>query len=60
MFSHTGFQTDVDKFFIYLLTLCLTTLTAASLGFLFSGMVRVFAIANLLIALTYVFMMVSC
>ena len=36
----------------------LTSLAAAGIGFFFSALVRVFAIANLFIALTYVFMMV--
>lgn len=55
----TGFQTDVDKFFIFTLTVFSVGFCAAALGWLFSATVSVFAIANLLIALCYVFMMVS-
>lgn len=50
---------DVGKFFIFTLTLFCVGFCAASLGFMFSATVSVFAIANLLIALCYVFMMVS-
>ena len=41
-----------------MLNLVLTTLCASTIGFFVSASVKVFAIANLLIALTYVFMMV--
>ncbi|KAJ8318279.1 hypothetical protein KUTeg_003370 [Tegillarca granosa] len=53
-----GLQMDVGKFFIFLLTLFMTTLAASGLAFFFSATVRIFAIANLCIALCYVFMMV--
>ena len=54
-----GFQTDVAKFFVFTLTIFMVGFCAAALGWLFSATVSVFAIANLLIALCYVFMMVS-
>jgi ATP-binding cassette, subfamily G (WHITE), member 2 len=53
-----GLQTFVDKFFIYYLSLFLTTMAASAIGFCVGASVRVFAIANLLIALCYVIMMV--
>ena len=58
MFFTTGFQTDAGKFFIFTLTIFMVGFCAAALGWLFSATVSVFAIANLLIALCYVFMMV--
>ena len=42
-----------------MLNLVCTTLSASAIGFFLSATVRIFAIANLLIALCYVFMMVS-
>ena len=54
-----GFQVEVDKFFLYVLCLILTTLVGSAVGFCVSAGVQVFAIANLLMALTFVFMMVS-
>lgn len=53
-----GLQADVGKFFFFLLTLVLTCLASVSIGFAVSASVSTFAIANLLIALIYVFMMV--
>lgn len=53
-----GFEEDFAKWCIFTLNLVLTSLTAASVGFLYSAMFSVFAIANLLTALTFVFMMV--
>ena len=57
-FCVAGLETAADNFFIFVLNLVLTTLCAASVGFFISASVKVFAIANLLIALIYVFMMV--
>lgn len=54
----TGLRVDVIKFLIFTLTLLLTSLAACSVAFFVSACVRTFAIANLLIALPYVFMMV--
>jgi len=50
---------DVAKFFLYMLSLFLVTLSASGFAFFFSASVRIFAVANLCIALCYVFMMVS-
>ncbi|KAK6187469.1 hypothetical protein SNE40_005491 [Patella caerulea] len=52
-----GFTADVGKFFFFMLDLFLTTLSATSLAFAISASVRMLAIANLLIALCFVFMM---
>lgn len=57
-FHITGLDTDVIKFLIFTLTLLLTSLCACGVAFFVSACVRTFAIANLLIALPYVFMMV--
>lgn len=54
-----GLQVYVEKFFIFFLSLFLTTMAASSIGFCVGASVRVFAIANLLIALCYVIMMVG-
>ncbi|XP_060063497.1 broad substrate specificity ATP-binding cassette transporter ABCG2-like [Ylistrum balloti] len=53
-----GLEVDVGKFFVYLLSLFLVTLSASGFAFFFSASVRIFAVANLCIALCYVFMMV--
>lgn len=52
-----GLRVGADYFFFFLLNLFMTTLAAAALGILLSASVRIFAVANLLIALCYVFMM---
>ena len=49
----------MEHFFFFMLNLVCTTLSASAIGFFLSATVRIFAIANLLIALCYVFMMVS-
>ena len=53
-----GFQVEVTKFFSYLLTLALTSITATSMAFAISARVNVTAVANLLIAMLFVFSMV--
>ncbi|CAH1794455.1 unnamed protein product [Owenia fusiformis] len=53
-----GFVPAADKFFFFILNLFLITLSASGLAFFLSSSVSVFAIANLLIALCFVFMMV--
>ena len=57
-FVFSGFTVDVSKFFIFLLTLTLTSLTATSQAFAISSRLRVVAVANLLIALSFVLFMV--
>ena len=56
----SGFTVDASKFFIFLLTLTLTSITAASQAFAVSSRLRVVAVANLLIALSFVLFMVRC
>jgi ATP-binding cassette subfamily G (WHITE) protein 2 len=54
----SGLEGGVDKFFIYMLSLFSVAMAASGLAFFFSAVVKIFAIANLSIALCYVFMMV--
>ncbi|XP_078055473.1 broad substrate specificity ATP-binding cassette transporter ABCG2c [Mustelus asterias] len=53
-----GLKPDAASFFLFCLTLSLTSLSAVSLAFLVSASVNTFAVANALIAIPYVFMMV--
>nr|XP_006630613.2 PREDICTED: ATP-binding cassette sub-family G member 2-like isoform X1 [Lepisosteus oculatus] len=53
-----GLKNATDAFFLYCLTMSLVSLAAVSLAFLVSASVGSFAVANVLIALPYVFMMV--
>ncbi|XP_038639130.1 broad substrate specificity ATP-binding cassette transporter ABCG2-like [Scyliorhinus canicula] len=53
-----GLKQDAAHFFLFCLTLSLTSLSAVSLAFLVSASVNTFAVANALIAIPYVFMMV--
>ena len=50
---------EVGKFFIFALGLFLVSLAASSIAFFFSAVVRIFAVANLLIAMAFVVMMVG-
>ncbi|XP_012936225.1 broad substrate specificity ATP-binding cassette transporter ABCG2 [Aplysia californica] len=52
-----GLQMGVDHFFLFMLGLFCVTMSAASLCFFISSTVRVFAVAQLLLALCYVLMM---
>lgn len=52
-----GFQLRVDKFFIFLLTLISTAISASSVAFMVSASVELFAVANVLVSLPYIFMM---
>ncbi|XP_019854880.1 PREDICTED: ATP-binding cassette sub-family G member 2-like [Amphimedon queenslandica] len=52
-----GFQVAADKFFIFFLTLFLTTLAASSIAFLFSAMFRVTGLATLFVAMSFVIQM---
>ena len=49
----------VGKFFVFLLTLSVTSCSAAGFCFMYSSLVNVYAVVNLLSALTFVFMMVN-
>nr|XP_014428212.1 ATP-binding cassette sub-family G member 2-like [Pelodiscus sinensis] len=53
-----GLKQDAGAFFLYVLSLSLTNVAAVSMAFLVSASVSTFAIANVLIALPFVFMMV--
>lgn len=50
---------DVKKFFLFYLTLSVTTIAGAAIAFTFSALVNVFAVANLLVSLVFVFYMVN-
>ena len=53
-----GLRIAVDKFFVFALGLFFVSLAASSIAFFFSAVVRIFAVANLLIAMAFVVMMV--
>ncbi|XP_052785141.1 broad substrate specificity ATP-binding cassette transporter ABCG2-like isoform X2 [Mya arenaria] len=53
-----GFESVFDKFSIFFLGLFFVSLAASSISFCISASVRIFAVANLLIAMAYVVMMV--
>ncbi|XP_053163666.1 broad substrate specificity ATP-binding cassette transporter ABCG2-like isoform X2 [Hemicordylus capensis] len=53
-----GLKYNAESFFLHVLSLSLTNLAAVSMAFLVSASVNTFAVANILIALPYVFMMV--
>ncbi|XP_078284434.1 broad substrate specificity ATP-binding cassette transporter ABCG2-like [Rhinoraja longicauda] len=53
-----GLKQDIGSFFLFYMTLGLSSLSAVSLAFLVSASVSTFATANALIAIPYVFMMV--
>nr|XP_018669244.1 ATP-binding cassette sub-family G member 2-like [Ciona intestinalis] len=54
-----GFQLKVEKFFFFILSLFITAICASSISFLVSASVRIFAIANILVALPYILMMLT-
>ena len=53
-----GFQSGIDKFSIYLLTLFNVSITSTAIIYAFSAMTRAIAIAGLFSALTFVISMV--
>ncbi|XP_065903793.1 broad substrate specificity ATP-binding cassette transporter ABCG2-like [Dysidea avara] len=53
-----GLEAQASNFFIYLLTLVLASVAASGVAFVFSALVDVFALANIMTAFTYVIMMV--
>ncbi|KAL4240249.1 ATP-binding cassette sub- G member 2 [Mactra antiquata] len=53
-----GFRTEFDKFCVFFLGLFFVSLSASAISFCISALVRIFAVANLLIAMCYVVMMV--
>ena len=56
----TGFQLDAAKFFIFMLTVFLTALGAASTAFFVSACAKVTGLANLGVGFLFVIQMVSC
>ncbi len=54
-----GFQVSAAKFFYFALVICLTSIAAASIAFAISALVRVTGLANLFIAMLFVFQMVN-
>ncbi|XP_064387242.1 broad substrate specificity ATP-binding cassette transporter ABCG2-like [Halichondria panicea] len=52
-----GFQVSAAKFFYFALVICLTSIAAASIAFAISALVRVTGLANLFIAMLFVFQM---
>ena len=56
---YLGFQLDVAKFFIFFLTLFLTSFAASAIAFWVSAGVKVAGIGNLLTALCFVVQMVG-
>ena len=55
----SGFQSSAEHFFIFVLTLCLTSIGGTAMAFAASALISVFAVANLIVSLIYVFSMVS-
>uniref|UniRef100_H2Z7L9 ABC transporter domain-containing protein n=1 Tax=Ciona savignyi TaxID=51511 RepID=H2Z7L9_CIOSA len=55
--ANNPFYSNVEKFFFFLFALVLTAVCASSMAFLVSASVRVFAIANAVVALPYILMM---
>ncbi len=53
-----GLKADVAAFFIFCLTLILTTVTACALSFAISSSVAIMAVATLFVAVAYIFMMI--
>ena len=54
-----GLQEEAGKFFFFLLTLVLVSLTSASIGFAIGAGISIYGIANILIALSFVMQMVT-
>ena len=58
MYFMTGFQREVSKYWIYILTTSVTTIAASGFPLLYGAMVNSFAVASLLTAMTFVTMMI--
>ena len=58
--SVSALQPVASKFFIYLLTLFMVSITSASIMYAYSSLTSVTVVALLLSALTFVFSMVQC
>ena len=59
LFDISGFTNTFEQFAIFFLGLFFVSLSASAISFCISALVRIFAVANLLIAMCYVVMMVS-
>ena len=53
-----GLKAEVDKFFIFLLSLLMTTFPAASVCILAGSSTSLYAVANVLVSVTFILMMV--
>ena len=58
LYLHTGFEADASKFFIYLITMILTSMASGGLAFLIGVVVNVVALANITAVFAYIFMLV--
>ena len=58
MYFMVGFQREVGKYWIYILTTSVTTIAASGFPLLYGAMVNSFAVASLLTAVTFVTMMI--
>ena len=58
MYFMIGFQREVAKYWIYILTISITSIAASGFPILFGAMVNSFAVASLLTILTFVTMMI--
>ena len=56
---HAGFQVDAGKFFIFFLTVALTSIAAASIAFAVSSLANVTGIATVVVGLSLILSMVS-
>ena len=57
-FICSGLEAHVSNFFIFLVTIVLTSVSASAVAFMYSALVDVFALGNIMTAFTYVIMMV--
>jgi hypothetical protein len=58
MYVFPGFTVDPSKFFIFFLTLLLTSITATSQAYAVSSRLTVVAMANILMALSFIVFLV--
>ena len=59
VFMHTGLEDEASTFFVYLLTLILTSIAASGVAFIVGALVNVIALANIIAAFCYIFMLVG-
>ena len=58
IFMCTGLKDEASTFFVYLLTLMLTSIAASGVAFIVGALVNVIALANITAAFVYIFMLV--